>query len=1198
MSIPNTLATRIAVGIIAAAMLVAMSFAVAVPNAQAQLSDDQVQSILDLLGSFDADQTTIDNVEASLKGETPSGGGDSGTGNVPASLQGHTFSEDLSTGDSGEEARLVQVFINEVVPGIQVAESGAGSPGNETDYYGSLTAAAVSEFQEQYSAEVLDPVNLSSGSGYWGPSSRAHANTLLQEAQADSGDTDGDTDGTDADFSGLRINEVDQPGNQLAPSGASRVAFTHVEVQAGDEDVTIDDYTVRRTGLGSNNAFDDIVLLDEEGTQLGNGQSLNSNNQTDVGNEVTVEAGETRTFTIAGNMASENEDNDGQQLTLEVTGINTNASIDGDLPIVGATHTVNDSLTIGSVTVQRGALDPNNNSEREVGTVNYTFSSVRVRAGSEEDVRMKSIRWEQTGSASPDDLDNVVVDIDGDEYDVVNMGDYYTAHMDNDGLLIEEGDDITVSIEGDIVGGSNRNIDFDIENPSDIYVVGQEFGYGITPNGTDDGSNANSEGESHDHEQHGNHEPFYNGHEVTIEPGSVVVSSSNDVPAGNVANGGDDVNIAAFDFRVDGEPITWDSITFNVATSSGASNGNEEVTNVTLVDENGNTLAGPSDVTRGTNSENGNCDTDCLNTVELSDTVELDDGDHTLFVRGDLDDDWTEGDQFTVSLNRSDIDDLEGETSGQSINLGSGVINGNTQTVKAGQLTISPSTQLANQSIIDGGSDVEIGRITIDASDSGEDMRVRTLSLDVKAGGHQGAFDSMHLVDADGNELQGAGDYVDGSDGATTSSFTTSGNGFTVPQGTSMTISVLADVNISGTDFESGDTVSVDPGDTGSDYSITGVNTGNSLTSELSLSDTGAAVLTVNDNGTLTKTVSNSDPSERWYVAGSEETIGVFQFDANNEEMELTDLGLQIGASSTAADFQDISFWDGSEELMTRGGPSFSDSDETFDFDSNNVDFTVGSGEERDLTVKATFAPIGTNEVGQSGSLLNVATTSVASDNQARGVQSGATTDIAGDAATTTGARYFRSLPTVAEVELGDTNIDNTEEEIYRFSVTADDAGRVLLEQFTFSVATTNATAADMTLEQVNGNKAGQAVAHNLEADGNGNVVANVNNDGEGYGQAYVTVSAGETVEFKLEANTEDDGNSNTNSRIQTELLGDSSYPSLASGVMAQASDIDTQNFVWSPRSTTSSVGTNDWTNGYRVPGLEFDDLGQTTLDN
>jgi hypothetical protein len=86
------------------------------------------------------------------------------------------FAITLGLGDTGPEVREMQVFLN--AQGFRIAESGQGSAGNETAYFGLLTKAAVIRFQEKYAEEILTPSGLTAGNGRWGPATRTVANRL------------------------------------------------------------------------------------------------------------------------------------------------------------------------------------------------------------------------------------------------------------------------------------------------------------------------------------------------------------------------------------------------------------------------------------------------------------------------------------------------------------------------------------------------------------------------------------------------------------------------------------------------------------------------------------------------------------------------------------------------------------------------------------------------------------------------------------------------------------------------------------------------------------------------------------------------------------------------------------------------------------------------------------------------------------
>ena len=97
---------------------------------------------------------------------------------------------------------------------------------------------------------------------------------------------------------------------------------------------------------------------------------------------------------------------------------------------------------------------------------------------------MKSIRWNQTGSAGSGDLANVVTVVNGTSYPTTISADgkYYTSVFPS-GIVITKGNSVDVYVQGDIVGSSasGRYAEFDIYKNTDVYLVGNTYGYGIIP---------------------------------------------------------------------------------------------------------------------------------------------------------------------------------------------------------------------------------------------------------------------------------------------------------------------------------------------------------------------------------------------------------------------------------------------------------------------------------------------------------------------------------------------------------------------------------------------------------------------------------------------------------------------------------------------------------------------------------------------
>ncbi len=74
------------------------------------------------------------------------------------------FSRDLRFGDQGFSVRLLQVILNQD-PATKVAETGPGSVGQETEYFGLKTKQAVIRLQNKYFSELLVPRGKKWGDG-------------------------------------------------------------------------------------------------------------------------------------------------------------------------------------------------------------------------------------------------------------------------------------------------------------------------------------------------------------------------------------------------------------------------------------------------------------------------------------------------------------------------------------------------------------------------------------------------------------------------------------------------------------------------------------------------------------------------------------------------------------------------------------------------------------------------------------------------------------------------------------------------------------------------------------------------------------------------------------------------------------------------------------------------------------------------
>src|SRR5665213_3069735 len=142
----KALTTKNVVTVLAAlALTLGISFASIAP-AKADTTSDLQAQVAALLAQIQA-----------LQGST--------TTTTSTSAGCYTFTQNLNLRKSGGEVMWVQQFLNN--HGFTVATTGAGSPGNETSYFGPATKRAVIAFQNAYAANILTPVGLTSGNGNW-----------------------------------------------------------------------------------------------------------------------------------------------------------------------------------------------------------------------------------------------------------------------------------------------------------------------------------------------------------------------------------------------------------------------------------------------------------------------------------------------------------------------------------------------------------------------------------------------------------------------------------------------------------------------------------------------------------------------------------------------------------------------------------------------------------------------------------------------------------------------------------------------------------------------------------------------------------------------------------------------------------------------------------------------------------------------
>ncbi|MFH0873455.1 MAG: hypothetical protein V1846_01295, partial [Candidatus Komeilibacteria bacterium] len=999
----------------------------------------------------------------------------------------------------------------------------------------------------------------------------------------------------------------DTPAAGVAVENAARVPFTKVAFTAGASDVTITAITAQRTSLASDSALSSVALIDNAtNLQVGLNQTLNADHQITVRETFTIPANTTKYYTLAANMPTTLDSYAGQVAALSLVSVTTTATVSGALPLTGNGQTINATLAIGSLAGSTGSLNVAT-STKEVGTLAFTFSGIKLTTGSTEDVTVYSIRFNQSGSAASSDLANIVVSDGTTNYatTVSTDGKYYTASFGTSGLVIAKGLSKEFTVKGDIVSGSARTISFDIYRSTDIVAKGNIYGYYLTlDTNTTFPFNTDSN-------------PIFNGNNITIGTGSLRVDkSSTGAPAANITIGATGQLLGAFDFVVAGEPVNVASMIVNIATTTVTNNGGG-LTNISLTKADGTILAGPVD---STYSASG------VQLATFSGTVTFPVGTTQVLVKGNLGTTWSANDTIIVSFSTptTKVTSITGGTTGNTITAtpASNVL-ANTMTIKAGSLVVSVSGTPVAQTVIRGITGYTFANYLFDASASGEDIKVTTIALqDTEGAGASGAeLTTMQLWD--GATALNTGTNVvspsNGSTGANAYTFTLDVP-LVITKGTSKTVALKG--NISG-NASSGSTNTHGWGLIAS-AAVTATGMSTTLDVTETVNDAVGQLMTIASAGQYSAVLDSSTPTGKLIAANTTGNVmTILKFYATSEQINVTKIRLVLtNASSTGNDMSQVYIYDGST-LLGQGvlgignvqGGSLQNASSTFTL---TTPLQVPANTSKIVTIKADIAPIYTaSTVATAGHriAINYYGSTDSSENVGTGVSSG--TQIAGYSPTTaqTAAMILKSVPTVAVVALPTTTLSNSTLAMYKFSVTADAKGDIDLYKFTFKVATSGpAETTPLAIDNITLVDVTSGAEVTLYASTTnfyvsiGSFVETVLLASPGTPDLATTtrtVSAGTTRTFELRA---DFTGTIANSSVSVQLEGDSAKVVNANYDLWTRDKVELDaedDFIWSDLSDvdhvsgiTTAVGAavTDFTNGWLVSGLPSSNLASQTL--
>lgn len=959
----------------------------------------------------------------------------------------------------------------------------------------------------------------------------------------------------------------DTPAAGIAYKNATHVPFTKVKLTAGNQAATVDSLVIGRSGVPASDATFTGVNVMKDGALVGSSyKSLNSDHEATFTEDIVIPANTSVYITLVGKMADFAATYQGEmpKLSLESVNLLGGGSVSGSLPVTGNSMMTNASITIGTLTVSEspdlGTLD------EEVGTADVEFLNVKLaNDSSSADLRVDSIRFNNVGSAGDSDVDNLELVVDGNVIATAEMVSNYVT-FSNLATTITDGKNETFQLRGDIIGGSGRNLDFDVKRADDIMAYDTLNGTYVTPSAAIDG-----------------------GRTVSISRGTLNVSKTNTVQATNIAEDTRDLELGSWNFKVAGEPITISTIKFDVDVTGTVSS--SDFTNLKLVKADGTSLTGSTDASDGSTSVKDG-------SVTFSDSFTLPIGDNDIKMIGNLSADAANNDtvQFAVDFTSAATTNLDatGDVTGDAITINAyafpnAEVDANLLTVKDLAMSATSLSNPAAQTIAAGKTDHLYSTIRFDATDSSEDVKVTNFEFQIDVNATAKTNELQNITFVVGSQTLSVTKNGTKSAANTDEEISVSLSGtdqFVVAKGTAVNMLVYADLSAGATQ---GGTHRIDISSTNTNViSAQGSTSGNTVdvaegTARANSMTVGAA------GGQVEVSLDANNPNSALIASGAEVELAKFKFYATStEDVEIDYLYLtQVVTDTASSSYLDYDYiWFENEAGTEIAGTRMSPTSTKPKIDFGNDAFVVGSTDTDGavLSLKAQLATIGTGYNGTAAHYVGYKI-DTAADVVAKGDLTGSASYeyLSGTVAGNTHYMY-KGYPVFARTNLTN-NLTNGTNDLFKFTVSAVN-NDIALYGFTFDVATTGVDVTNFYVYDVTGTEkqindtAGTPTV-------TGFVWQTVGSDWTtNYASREITVAKNSTRTFLVRANVT---GASSGDSVSVKMAGDLTHLAGAT-LMATAANVDADlhdDFIWTDKSLGSHAYTTaDWTNGYLVEGL------------
>lgn len=554
-----------------------------------------------------------------------------------------------------------------------------------------------------------------------------------------------------------------------ATEGGQRLAkMAKVNFTAASGDVKVTQVTAKRAGVSKDADVDALYLADATGKILAKNTSFSSGVATFSGALFTVPAGQTVSVWILEDVNKSSAAGSTQGWTVEASGVKTegNGSVTGSA--MGNLFTVAVVTDLGQL--EFATSSPTSAATVDAGKVGYTLGTFKFKAIDQE-ILVKKIKFTQIGTIATTDLTNLKLMVGGVQYDASKplstdntVWFDLSGHADG-GLKILAGQTKFTDILGDIVGGTNRNFKFSVQNQEDVVAFDNSYKVNVAVASWNTDAFAVETLAA-----------------TTVNTGTVTVTVATGAPSGNVATSASGVEVARFTLTAAGEDVKFTTL----SVSSTASDYTDIFKNVKITLDGAQVGTTAATLTAGV-----------ANAYTFSNNFVVKAGKpSTLVVYADLTDSSLAAAStfsFTLVAGSSNAQGLTSLT-----NLSSTAVSGNTLTLKSGTPTIAKNNAIVDASSVNPtgvikDTDLKIGSFVITAG-AGEGTKITSIGFQDYAAPLNGLFTRLRVQGLKGGVVANLAPEVGTLSGASSTYTFALSEALVLTKGQQYVIDVVADV--------------------------------------------------------------------------------------------------------------------------------------------------------------------------------------------------------------------------------------------------------------------------------------------------------------------------------------------------------------------------------------------------------------------